>query len=150
MISNANRTMRSPLGLPGHPIYPMVLPVTLLCFVGTVVTDSAYLGSADMMWLDLSSWLLLTGLVFGGLAGAFLLIDLIRLRHSNAKLLRVHFALLLAAWIVAIFNSFIHARDGWTAVMPSGITLSVIGAALALLAGWVWQTCRSLVTGATR
>ena len=28
--------------------------------------------------------------------------------------------------VLALFNSFVHARDGWTSVVPTGLTLSVI------------------------
>ena len=47
------------------------------------------------------------------------------------------FALLLAAWIVEFINSLVHARDGWTAVVPTGLILSIVGAVLVLIAGWL-------------
>lgn len=128
------------LGPNAHPLYPALLPVPILCFVGALITDLAYIASADMMWLDFSSWLLLAGLIGGGLAGVLLIVELVRARERRALL--PHFVFLLAAWVIEVFNSFIHARDGWTAVVPSGLSLSIVATVLGLLAGCFWQSAR--------
>jgi len=31
----------------------------------------------------------------------------------------------------------VHSRDGWTAVVPLGLILSMVGAALILVVGWL-------------
>ncbi|VWX52909.1 DUF2231 domain-containing protein [Novosphingobium sp. 9U] len=126
------------LGPRAHPLYPALLPIPIICFLGALLTDLAYIASAQMMWLDFSSWLLLAGLVGGGLAGALLIVELVRARDRRA--LSAHFVFLLAAWIVEVFNSFIHGRDGWTAVVPTGLFLSMLATVLALIAGWFWQS----------
>ena len=126
------------IGPRAHPLYPALLPIPILCFVGALLTDLAYVASSEMMWLDFSAWLLLAGLIGGGVAGALLIVELVRARDRRA--LSTHLLLLLAAWIVEVFNSFIHARDGWTAVVPTGLCLSIIASVLALLAGWFWQS----------
>ena len=138
MARSAVPTPMRLLGPRAHPLYAAVLPIPIICFVGVLITDLAYIASADMMWLDFSSWLLLAGLIGGGVAGALLIVELIR-AHDRRRLLP-HFLLLLAAWVVEVFNSFIHARDGWTAVVPTGLTLSIVAASLGLLAGWFWQS----------
>ena len=38
------------------------------------------------------------------------------------------------ALVVELFNAFVHTIDGWTAVVPTGMTLSIVGAILALAA----------------
>ena len=129
------------IGPRAHPLYPALLPIPIVCFVGALITDLAYVASAELMWLDFSSWLLLAGLIGGGVAGVVLIVELVRARDRRAML--PHFLLLLAAWIVEVFNSFIHARDGWTAVVPTGLTLSIVATVLALLAGWFWQSSNS-------
>jgi uncharacterized membrane protein len=121
-----------------HPLYPVLLPIPIICFVGALLTDLAYVSSAEMMWLDFSSWLLLAGLIGGGVAGVLLIVEVARARDRRA--LSAHFLLLLASWVAEIFNSFIHARDGWTAVVPAGLLLSILATVLALLAGWFWQS----------
>ena len=150
MAQSSARAARSPLGIAGHPLYSALLPVPIVCFIGALLTDIAYSRAPDMMWLDFSSWLLLAGLVVGGVAGLVLIIELIRAGSSRTGALTVHFLLLLAAWVVEVFNSFIHARDGWTAVVPTGITLSFLAVALSLLAGWFWQTASRRHAGDAR
>jgi len=117
----------------------VLLPVPITLFIAALVTDLAYAGSAEMMWLDFSSWLLLAGLIACGVAGALLLVELVRAGAARRGALGLHFTLLLSAWIVEVLNSFIHARDGWTAVVPTGLALSVLAVLLALAAGWFWQ-----------
>lgn len=138
MARNVASTSFRLVGPSAHPLYPALLPIPILCFVGALITDLAYIASAEMMWLDFSSWLLLAGLIGGGFAGALLIVELIRAHDRRALL--PHFVFLLAAWVVEIFNSFIHARDGWTAVVPTGLSLSIIATVLGLLAGWFWQS----------
>jgi uncharacterized membrane protein len=140
MAESIARAGRTPLGVAGHPIYPALLPIPILCFIGALITDIVYSRAPDMMWLDFSTWLLLAGLIAGGVAGVVLLVEMIRLRSARTAALTAHFLLLLAAWVVEVFNSFVHARDGWTAVVPTGLILSILAAVLGLLAGWFWQT----------
>ena len=150
MISTSGRVAGASLSVAGHSIYPAFLPIPIICFIGALITDLAYIASADMMWLDFSSWLLLAGLVGGGIAGAVLIIELFMAGRNRTGALMTHFVLLLAAWIVEVFNSFIHTRDGWTAVVPTGVTLSLVAVVLALLAGWFWQSARAGNAGVTR
>jgi uncharacterized membrane protein len=79
-------------------------------------------------------------LIGGGFAGLVLIIEMVRAGQARRGALTSHFLFLFAAWIVEIFNSFIHARDGWTAVVPTGLTLPIIAVVLSLLAGWFWQS----------
>lgn len=134
------RRPRRALSIAHQPIYAMLLPIPLVCFVGALLTDLAYSGSGgNLLWLNFSSWLLTAGLVFGAAAAVALLIDARRLRGGWIALV-----LLAAAWIVELINSFVHTRDGWTAVHPWGLILSVIGAVLALLSGWFASRTRDV------
>jgi uncharacterized membrane protein len=130
-------------GIARHPISPILLPVPIVCFVGALITDLAYDGSGGyMIWLDFSSWLLAAGLLFGGIVILLMLIDLLRLPQLRSLDGWAGFALLIAAWLVELINSFVHARDGWTAVVPLGLILSVIGALQILIFGWLWHETR--------
>jgi uncharacterized membrane protein len=142
MAVGTARAVRRPLGVAGHPVYPALLPIPILCFIGALITDLAYARAPDMMWLDFSTWLLLAGLIGGGLAGVVLIVEAIRWGRGRPAALGLHFLLLLAAWVTEVFNSFIHARDGWTAVVPTGLALSIVAVVLSLLAGWFWQSAR--------
>ena len=120
-----------------HPVYNMLLPVPVVCFLGALLTDIAYLKSGgNFVWLDFSTWLLLAGLLVGGVAAVILLVDLIRTRDSRAEWRWAHPLFFYAALLVELLSMFVHQRDGWTAVAGLGLILSIIGAALVLLAGW--------------
>src|SRR5215208_2848620 len=74
----AERPVRS-ISIVRHPIYSMLLPVPVVCFLGVLLTDIAYLNSGgNLIWLAFASWLLLAGLVFGFIAAIVLLIDFLR------------------------------------------------------------------------
>jgi uncharacterized membrane protein len=150
MSDTIAQAARSPLGVAGHPIYSALLPIPIVCFIGALMTDIAYSRAPDMMWLDFSSWLLLAGLVAGGIAGVVLIIELVRAGSGRRGAPMVHFLLILAAWVVEVFNSFIHARDGWTAVVPMGMILSIVAAVLSLFAGWAWQSAGRRQVGDVR
>jgi uncharacterized membrane protein len=126
------------------PVYSILLPIPVLCFFGALITDLIYTNSGgNLLWLDFSSWLLAAGLVFGAIAGLVLLIDLLRDQGLRRGFWNwAGFLLLIAALIVELINSFVHARDGWTAVVPGGFLLSILGSALILLSGWLWQSIR--------
>jgi uncharacterized membrane protein len=133
----ADRPRRS-ISIVGRSIYGMLLPVPVVCFVGALLSDLAYTGSGgNLVWLDFSNWLILFGLVFGAIGAIVLLIDFTRspaLRNSGA---RTHLLFFYAALLVELFNAFVHDRDGWTAVAGTGMILSIVGALLILVAGWL-------------
>ena len=115
-------------------IYLLLFPVPVVCFLGALATDIAYSATAYLMWLHFSEWLIASGLAFGALAALALLIEFFATRAIRARVGWAHLALFYGALIVELFNAFIHTIDGWTAVVPTGMTLSIIGAILALAA----------------
>jgi len=128
------RTESRVAGVTG-PIYLLLFPVPIVCFLATLVTDLAYSASAFLMWLHFSEWLIAAGLAFGALAALALLIEFFASRVIRSEALGwAHLVLFYAALIVELFNAFIHTIDGWTAVVPTGMTLSIIGSILALAA----------------
>jgi uncharacterized membrane protein len=135
MAGAEQRSPKRPISILRHPLYSLLVPIPIVCFIGALLTDIAYVNSGgNLLWLDFSSWLLAAGILFGGFAGLVLLIDVIRGAAGWPQ-----FGLLLAAWVIEFINSLVHARDGWTAVMPLGLTLSIAATILVLLAGWRWR-----------
>jgi uncharacterized membrane protein len=116
----------------------MLLPVPVVCFVGALLTDLAYLQSGgNLIWLAFSSWLLLAGLLVGAIAALVLLIDVIRSPAVRTGTGWAHLLFFYAALLVELFSIFIHERDGWTAVAGPGLTLSIVGTVLVLIAAWL-------------
>ena len=133
----AKRTTR-PIAISRRPLFAMLLPVPIVCFIGNLLTDLSYLNSGgNLLWLNFSAWLNVVGLLFGAIAAAVLLIDTIRSSTGWGT-----FGFLVAAWVVEFISALVHTRDGWTAVAGTGVVLSVIGALLILVSGWLWQSTR--------
>jgi uncharacterized membrane protein len=131
------------LGVAGHPYSALFLPVPIVCFVGALLTDVAYSNSGgNLQWLNFSTWLLATGLVFSFIAGLLMLIDLARLPQLRTSFGWGSLGLLVLSVAVEFINSLVHARDGWTAVVPAGLILSAIGAILIASYGWLWHESR--------
>ena len=129
-------------------VYSFLFPVPVVCFAGALVTDIVYASSAYLMWLHFSQWLIAAGIAFGVLAGIALLAELVSSRAiRGAPAGWLHVALLYVGLVVEIFNALVHTADGYTAVMPTGLTLSVIGAALMLAAAVTLVRVRSIEFG---
>lgn len=105
----------------------------IACFSLTLITDLAYAQTLNLLWLQFSEWLLLAGLVFGVLAAIARLVDIIvrRTRPRWPVLAGGSVVLLLA-----VVNSFIHTSDGWTAVMPYGLALSLLTVVAMVATAW--------------
>jgi uncharacterized membrane protein len=141
----AERPVR-PIAIVRHPLYSMLLPIPVVCFLGVLLSDLAYLCSGgNLVWLDFSSWLLLAGLVSGALAALILLIDFIRSPAMRRGAGLAHLVLFYLALLVELLSMFVHQRDGWTAVAGLGLILSIVGAVLVLIAAWLHRPAVELV-----
>ena len=119
-----------------HPIYSALFPVPVICFLGALLTDVAYMQSGgNLLWLAFASWLLLAGLLVGAIAALVLLVYVVRDPAMRTPFGWAHMLLFYGALLVELLNIFIHERDGWTAVVPIGLTMSIIGTVAILIAG---------------
>ena len=135
MIAEITRHGESAVARLTAPIYLLLFPIPIVCFVGALVTDAAYAASAFLMWLHFSEWLIAAGLALGALAALVLLVEfLARPAIRRGGIGWAHLVLLYGALVVELINALYHTIDGWTAVVPTGMTLSIVGAVLALAA----------------
>ena len=128
---------RATVSLRGRPLHVMIVPVPIVCFVATLVTDIAYWRTAAMLWADISAWLLVVGLIFSVFAAAAGLVDFFgdrRIRELRAAW--IHGLGNIAALVLSTFNALIHTRDAYTSVVPSGLILSALVVAILLVTGW--------------
>ena len=123
--------------LPG-PLHTIVLAGTVPLFLGGLLSDIAYYNTYLIQWSNFASWLIAAGMVFGGLALLFALVNLLRARQRSGRPV-LYFLLLLITWALGWVNSFEHAKDAW-AVMPSGLVLSVVTALMSLISAWTGLT----------
>jgi uncharacterized membrane protein len=121
----------------GHPLHALLVPIPMVCFIGTLITDIVYWRSGAMLWADMSDWLLTVGLIvalFTVLAG---IIDFLGDRRiRELRVAWIHVLGNVAALILSIFNALIHTRDAYTSVVPSGLALSALVVLILVVTGW--------------
>ena len=132
-----NGNPHSTAQIAGHPLHPMLVPIPIACFVGTFLTDLAYWRTANLQWAVMSSWMLTVGLIVALLAVIAGLIDFLGdARIRNLRALWIHAVGNALALILSLFNVFIHSRDGYTSVVPTGLILSTLVVLILLVTGW--------------
>jgi uncharacterized membrane protein len=109
----------------GRAIHRMLVSFSAAYFTGALITDLVYLQMPDVMWERFSIWLITAGLIMAGLAAIAYVIDLAARRRIDRPVWPrvVGYAL---AVLLALTNAFVHSRDGYTAVVPTGLTLSTL------------------------
>ncbi|HEY1724565.1 MAG TPA: DUF2231 domain-containing protein [Steroidobacteraceae bacterium] len=128
---------RSTASVAGHPFHVMLVPIPIVCFIATLVTDIVYWQTANMLWADMSAWLLTAGLIISVFAIVAGLIDFLgdpRIRELRAAWIHVVGNVLAIA--LSIANAFIHTRDAYSSVVPTGIILSALVVLILLVTGW--------------
>lgn len=111
-------------------------PITL--FTSALVSDIAYLKSAEIQWTNFSAWLITGALVFGGVVIALAAVQTVFSWRSVNRVPRlIYLGLWVGAWILGLVNAFKHSQDGWSSVGALGLILSILCTLLALAAGFI-------------
>jgi uncharacterized membrane protein len=123
--------------------HPMLVPFPVAYFTAALVTDLAYWRTAEVMWERFSVWLIAGGLVMAALVAITAVIDL---AFARQKPVWVPALIYLSAMLLSLLNVFVHSRDGYTAVVPIGLTLSACVVVILLIymvtGGWTLTTPR--------
>jgi len=125
------------MAIGGVPIHAMLVPFPIVCFTGALLSDITYSNSPQVQWANFSEWLLAVGLIMGVLAAIFGLIDFLAAGKARPRIGWVHLIGNAVVLVLALFNNLVHARDGWTGVVPTGLTLSVITVLLMIVTGFL-------------
>jgi uncharacterized membrane protein len=136
-ITSTSRTAPDRMDLPfrGEPIHPTLVSFAIAYFTAALVTDLAYWQTAAVLWETFSDWLITAGLVTTGLAVVAFVIDLVLGKRSRA-LAWPHAVGYALAVLLSLLNAFVHSRDGYTAVVPTGLALSGLVVVILLITGW--------------
>jgi uncharacterized membrane protein len=128
---------RSTARIAGHPIHPMLVPIPIVCFVGTLASDIAYACTADMQWANFSAWLVVIGVIFTVIAALAGITDFLGERRIRGlRPAWIHAIGNVLVLLLSILNAFVHSRDAYTSVVPQGLILSIIVVLLLLVTGW--------------
>jgi uncharacterized membrane protein len=114
----------------------MLVPFPIGCFAGALITDLVYWRTPDVLWERFSVWLITAGLIIAGFAAIAGVID-----FAVGKRIRTlawpHAVGYPLALLLSLINAFVHSRDGYTAIVPTGLMLSGLVVVILLVTGWV-------------
>jgi uncharacterized membrane protein len=116
----------------GRSIHKMPASFSAAYFSAALVTDLIYWQVPNVMWERFSIWLIVAGLLLAGIAAIAYLIDLASSRKIQRPAWPVVVGYLFAV-LLSLINAFVHSRDGYTAVVPSGLMLSALVVVVLLL-----------------
>lgn len=120
-----------------HPVHATLAPFPIVCFTLVLFADIAYWQTWNLLWQRFAEWLLFAGLVFGALAAIVGAIDfLVRREVRVPGVAWLHVLGSVVVLLLAFANSFVHARDGWTGVMPTGLILSAATVIVMMASDW--------------
>jgi uncharacterized membrane protein len=111
-------------------IHQMLVPFPVAYFTAALVTDLAYWRTDEVMWERFSVWLIAGGLALAALVALAALFDLVFARQKPAWIRAFGY---VTAVLLSLVNVLVHSRDGYTAVVPTGLTLSAIVVAILFL-----------------
>jgi glucose/arabinose dehydrogenase/uncharacterized membrane protein len=110
-----------------RPVYPRLVPFPIALFAAALVTDLIYWRTAAMTWETFSVWLITGGLLVALVTAIAGVADMARgtWRHALMPTWPRVLGDVLAS-LLAIVNAFVHSRDGYTSVVPTGLILSFL------------------------
>jgi uncharacterized membrane protein len=137
MPAMQTRNPVSSANLVGHPMHPILITLPIGLFVAVFLFDLVFWQTGNQAFATGSLWLLGAGLIGAALAATTGLIDFLGDRRIRA---------LGDAWqhaignvilvLVQLFSFYQRYRYGTSAVVPLGVSLSVVAVLIMLFTGW--------------
>lgn len=121
----------------GHPLHPMLIILPIGFFIATLLFDVVFWQTRAEMWATGALWLLGAGIIGAALAAIAGLIDFMgdeRIRRIGDAWQHAIGNVILV--LIQLFSFYQRYRYGATAVIPLGLSLSVISLLLMLFTGW--------------
>jgi uncharacterized membrane protein len=122
-----------------HPIHPMLVPFPIAFLVGALACDIAFWSTRIPFWATAAIWLIGAALVMAALAAIAGLID-----FASQDAIRMipaaghHMIGNVVAVVLSLLNFWLRYDEGAiNAVVPWGLTLSVVVAGILLYTGWL-------------
>ena len=128
----------TPVRMIGTAVHRILLAFPTALFPAALVTDIAYLRTAQMQWTNFSAWLIAGALVFCGAVLAWSLVELLlTLRVDRRRSRLVYPGLLAVVFVLGLLNAFKHSQDAWSSVGAFGLILSILSTLLVLAAAFI-------------
>jgi len=127
----------STVAIAGHPLHPLLVTLPIAFLVAAFGTDVGYWLTHDPFWARASLWLIGSGFVTGIVAAItgmsdFLKIDRVRKRNAGWT----HLVGNVAVLVLTLFNWVRRLGNIEDSVLPLGLIISLIVAALLGITGW--------------
>ncbi len=137
-MPHAPTSLTSRASINGHPIHPMLIAFPIAFLLGALASDAGFWWTSDPFWARASLWLAGAGLVTGLLAAVFGLIDFLAIPPVRSMPSAwVHFLGNATALLLTLWSVLHRLDDPVAAVLPLGIILSAIVAAILGVTGWL-------------
>lgn len=132
------KSIDSLMAVSGHPLHPALIHFPVAALIGLVATDLAYVFSDDPFWARAGLWLAGIGVLMGTLSGLVGIIDLVAVFRIR-RLINgwSHAILAVTALSLASLNWLLRIDDPGAAILPWGLYLSLLTAALLGLVGYL-------------
>jgi uncharacterized membrane protein len=137
MPAMQTRNPVSSANVAGHPMHPILITLPIGLFVAVFIFDLVFWQTGNQAFATGSLWLLGAGLIAAALAAVTGLIDFLgdhRIRalgdawqHAIGNVILV---------LVQLFSFYQRYRYGTSAVVPLGLSLSLVAVLIMLFTGW--------------
>jgi uncharacterized membrane protein len=118
-----------------HPIHPMLVPFPIVCFIGALAADIAFLKYGWHGWAVGGRVLLLVGLIMAALAAVAGLTDFLGEKRIQGADAIKHAVANVTAVVLELINLILRWHND-AAIPRIGIYLSVIVVLILLYSGW--------------
>lgn len=133
--------MKNTARIAEHPLHPMLIPFPIGLFVTSFIFDMIYLSTRDLLWYQISYYMILAGIIGALLAAVPGFIDYFTVRMSDEARSTATKHMLVNLGIVVLFILNLINRYDFRAADDSPLTVSIILSAAALLglmySGWM-------------
>ena len=138
MTNVDSRGVATTAKLASHPIHPMLVPFPIALFIATFACDLAYWFTGGIFWAQAAIWALGAAILTAALAAGAGLTDFLGNRRIRAMSDAWQHMLGNVTVVVLALISFLirYSYGAAEGVMPWGLLLSAVIAALLLFTGW--------------
>lgn len=127
----------SSVAILGHPIHPVIVIFPVAFLSAAAGTDLGYWLTKGEFWAQASVWLLGSGLLTAIAAAITGMFDFIRIpRVRNRRAGWAHMWLNVGVLVLTLVNFGLRLIGTNAIILPFGISLSLIVAALLMVSGW--------------
>lgn len=137
MAKSPQRSIKSRASLAGHPLHPVMIHFPVAALMALVASDLAFWYTNDPFWARTGLWLAGVGAFGGWIASVAGIIDLVTVKRIRRLITGWSHAIVAVVMLsLASLNWLLRLNDP-SAIMPWGLTVSLVTGGLIALAGWL-------------